>query len=99
MHYHGDVGTRIPYYWYKVFKIIYFLNKILLDYKKLGGGTICEVSTVGLSRDPKFCAKLSEESGVNVIMGTGYYVHAAQTDATKASTVEVMNQFIQNELK
>merc|ERR1711990_378306 len=69
------------------------------DYKKLGGGTICEVSTVGLSRDPKFCAKLSEESGVNVIMGTGYYVHAAQTDATKASTVEVMNQFIQNELK
>ena len=75
------------------------INKSLLDYKKLGGGTICEVSTVGLSRDPKFCAKLSVESGVNVIMGTGYYVHAAQTDATKASTVEVMNQFIQNELK
>ena len=32
-------------------------------------------------------------------LGTGYYVHAAQNDATKASTVEVMNQFIQNELK
>ena len=75
------------------------VNKKFLDYKSLGGGTICEVSTVGLSRDPKFCAKLSEESGVNVIMGTGYYVHAAQTDATKASTVEVMNQFIQNELQ
>ena len=54
---------------------------------------------MGSLHDPKFCAKLSEESGVNVIMGTGYYVHAAQTDATKASTVEVMNQFIQNELK
>ena len=80
---------------YKIFST----NKSLSDYKKLGGGTICEVSTVGLSRDPRFCAKLSEESGVNVIMGTGYYVHAAQTDATKASTVEVMNQFIQNELK
>jgi len=71
----------------------------LKDYKNLGGGTICEVSTVGLSRDPKFCAKLSEESGVNVIMGTGYYVDAAQTNDTKTSSVEIMNQFIQDELR
>lgn len=41
----------------------------LINYKNLGGGTIVEVSTVGLQRDPEICAKLSEESGINVIMG------------------------------
>ena len=60
----------------------------LADYKQLGGGTICEVSTVGLGRDPAFCAKLSKESNVNVIMGTGYYVDKAQSDATRNETIE-----------
>ena len=46
----------------------------LLNYRTLGGGTVVEVSTVGLQRDPKFCANLSKESGVKVIMGTGYVV-------------------------
>ena len=40
----------------------------LVNYKNLGGGTIVEVSTVGLQRDPEICAKLSEESGINVVM-------------------------------
>ena len=52
----------------------------LNDYKRLGGGTICEVSTVGLGRDPAFCARLSKASNVNVIMGTGYYVDKAQSE-------------------
>jgi len=43
----------------------------LKNYNDLGGGTVVEVSTVGLQRDPKVCSKLSEESGVNVVMGTG----------------------------
>ena len=71
----------------------------LKDYKSLGGGTICEVSTVGLGRDPEFCAKLSKESGVNVIMGTGYYVDKAQSDATRNETIEKMSQFMANELR
>ena len=32
-------------------------------------------------------------------MGTGYYVDVAQTDSTKSSTVEDMNNFIQDELR
>ena len=71
----------------------------LNDYKRLGGGTICEVSTVGLGRDPAFCARLSKASNVNVIMGTGYYVDKAQSDATRNETVEHMAKFMASELR
>jgi len=43
----------------------------LKNYKTVGGGSVVEVSTVGLHRDPECCARLSQDSMVNVIMGTG----------------------------
>ena len=43
--------------------------------------------------------KLSKESGVNVVMGTGYYVDGAQSNTTKGSSVEDMCNFMENELR
>lgn len=71
----------------------------LKTYQALGGGTLVEVSTVGLQRDPESCARLSQESNVNVIMGTGYYVDAANRTDTKTYSVESLNQFISDELR
>ena len=65
----------------------------LKEYKRLGGGTVVEVSTVGLQRDVERCAKLGENSGLNVIMGTGYYVNSMQKEATRKFTVEVERKF------
>jgi len=43
-------------------------------YKAAGGGTIVEVSTPGIGRDPLALARLSRATGVHVVMATGFYV-------------------------
>ncbi|CAN5622434.1 phosphotriesterase-related protein [soil metagenome] len=48
----------------------------LLDFAELGGGTIVDATPVDLARNPATLARLSQESGLNVVMGTGYYLEA-----------------------
>jgi phosphotriesterase-related protein len=42
-------------------------------FKKAGGNTIVDVTTIGLGRDPKALERISTITGINVMMGTGYY--------------------------
>ncbi|MBN2323048.1 MAG: aryldialkylphosphatase, partial [Spirochaetes bacterium] len=46
-------------------------------YKQAGGKTIVEVSSIGLHRDPEGLARISRVTGLNIIMGSGYYVGAS----------------------
>jgi phosphotriesterase-related protein len=46
----------------------------LLSFKKNGGGTIVDATTLGLGRNIPAIKEISEKSGVNIIVGTGYYV-------------------------
>ncbi|MFC1938763.1 phosphotriesterase [Chloroflexota bacterium] len=48
--------------------------KDALLYKWAGGSTIVELSNVGLYRDPLGLARISRATGLNIIMGSGYYV-------------------------
>ena len=43
------------------------------EFKKYGGNTIVDVTSIGLNRDPKALRRLSETTGLNIVMGTGYY--------------------------
>ena len=55
-----------------------------------GGGTICDVTTVGIRYKPEALPQISRESGVHVVMGTGYYVGAYLPEDVKLmSTHEV----------
>ncbi len=42
-------------------------------FKKAGGGTIVDVTITGIGRDPKGIARVSRATGLNVVMGSGYY--------------------------
>ena len=46
----------------------------LNHFKEEGGGTVVDMGNIGLGRDPKGLARISRETGVNIIMGAGYYV-------------------------
>ena len=46
-------------------------------YKQHGGGTLVDVTSVGIARDPVGLAQISREAGVHIIMGSSYYVAAA----------------------
>ncbi len=59
-------------------------NLFLLDYetqkkeitffRDAGGKTVVDASLPGIGRDAEALKRISEETGLNVIMGTGYYV-------------------------
>ena len=58
------------------------ISEVML-YKQFGGDSIVDVTSVGLGRNPIGLVKISEVTGVNVIMGSSYYqklVHPEDMD-------------------
>jgi len=49
----------------------------VLRFKYAGGNSIIEFSNIGLGRDPMALARISRATGLNVIMGSGYYIAAS----------------------
>ena len=67
------------------------------QYKSSGGGTIVDATTIGIGRDPKGLEYISEKSGVNIVMGAGYYVEASHSKETSnLSENEISNQIIKD---
>jgi phosphotriesterase-related protein len=48
----------------------------LREFVQEGGTTLVEATPVGLGRDPLRLRDIAARSGVNIVMGCGYYVHA-----------------------
>ena len=46
-------------------------------YKNDGGASLVDVTNVGIGRDPLALARISRATGLNIVMGAGYYVHPA----------------------
>lgn len=59
-------------------------------YREAGGGTICETTSGGIGRRPDGLARVSEATGVHIIMGTGWYreaVYPPEFDATSTNAL------------
>ncbi|MEX1146844.1 MAG: aryldialkylphosphatase [Sphingomonadales bacterium] len=57
-------------------------------FRRAGGGTIVDLTSIGLGRDPLKLATLSRRSGVNVVMGSGWYRRAWHPDDLGQRSVE-----------
>ena len=44
-----------------------------MEFRYHGGGTIVEVTSIGLRRDPLAISRVSQATGLNVVMGAGWY--------------------------
>lgn len=67
----------------------------LVDYRELGGGAIVDATPLDLSRNPEALATLSRDSGLHVVMGTGYYLEAThrafvEEGSEESSTFDVI---------
>ena len=66
-------------------------------YKAAGGGTIVDATTIGIGRNPKALERISRESGVNVVMGAGFYVDAVHgPDMGARSVDELARQIVED---
>ena len=59
---------------YRLFDVPTAIEEVLL-YKQYGGNSLVDATSIGLSRDPVGLARISRASGVNVVMGSSYYVY------------------------
>ena len=72
----GRLGgaRRFPYFLH-VMRLLDIDEAIreVLKYKYAGGNSLMDTTTWGLGRDPLALARISRATGLNVIMGSGYY--------------------------
>ena len=67
-------------------------------FKAAGGGTIVEVTTGGLSPDPDGLARIARDSGVNIVLGAGFYTEPYLDPATTGRSVEALAETIVEQL-
>ena len=64
-------------------------------YKRVGGGTIVDATTIGIGRDPLALARVARATGLNIVMGAGYYVSAVHPpDMDDRAESEIARQII-----
>ena len=68
-------------------------------YRELGGGAMVEATTVGIGRNPDVLARISQESGVHIIMGAGFYVDAVHPEDMDERSVEDLTRQIVAEIE
>lgn len=67
-------------------------------FKRCGGGTIIENTTYGLNRNIPLMLRASKETGVNIILGTGYYTSGVQGKSALSKSSEEMYNYMKAEL-
>lgn len=58
------------------------------DFFRAGGATMVDVTSIGIGRDPEALLRISRATGLNVIMGSGYYVDQTHSDWLRKASVE-----------
>ena len=74
-----DILGRLPSIWQTHRDSINLIDERVaveeaMAWRLQGGGTIVDATSIGIARDPLALARISRATGLNVVMGAGYYV-------------------------
>ena len=58
----------------------------LAYFKRAGGNTVVDASLPGIGRDPAALKRIAEKTGLNIIMGTGFYVGQTHPEELSSMT-------------
>ncbi len=72
--------------------------KELNFFKKAGGNTVVDASLPGIGRDPKALKRIAEKTGLNIIMGTGFYVGETHPEELSSMTEREIADLMVKEL-
>ncbi len=65
-----------------------------LLFKKAGGGTIVDVTNIGIARNPQALARVSRATGLHIIMGAGHYLATSHPADMSARTEDEITEEI-----
>ena len=68
-------------------------------YKRAGGCSIVDATVTGIGRDPCALYAISKQTGINIIMGSGYYVERVHPKELKDVSKEEIAQSIIDEFR
>ena len=68
-------------------------------FKEAGGDTVVDASLPGIGRDPKALARISKATGLNIVMGTGFYVGETHPEYLDRMSDEEIAQLMVDELE
>jgi phosphotriesterase-related protein len=66
----------------------------IMEFKKIGGGTIVDTTNFGLTRDPNALLRISKASGLHVVMGAGWYQKALHPPDMTDRTVDELTAIV-----
>jgi len=68
-----------------------------MRFKKLGGSTIVELSNGGLGQDPLGLREIAAGTGLNVVMGCGYYTNVSHpSDVDRKTVKEIQEEMLRD---
>ena len=66
-------------------------------FKRASGGTIVDVTNRGINRDPKALVRISKATGLNIVMGSGYYLATSHpADMDKKAEEEITQEIVRD---
>lgn len=66
----------------------------LKDYQKQGGGTLVDVTSIGLGRDARALQRVSNATGVHIVMGASWYTKSWHPDDMDQHSVDDLTREI-----
>jgi phosphotriesterase-related protein len=60
----------------------------VMEFRKLGGGTIVDVTLPDIGRDPGALQMVSRVTGINIVAGCGHYTHLAHPPSLDNESIE-----------
>ncbi|MCF1450548.1 phosphotriesterase-related protein [Agrobacterium vitis] len=69
----------------------------LMDFAKAGGKTVVEPTCQGIGRNPLALRRIAKSSGLNIVMGAGYYLASSHPAKVAEMTVEAIADEIVHE--
>ena len=70
-----------------------------LLFRKQGGRTIVDATCRGIGRDPQALKRIAQRTGLNVIMGTGYYLERTHPPTVAAASIDDLANIMLNDLE
>lgn len=99
--YHGDPGNPDRNF-YSADRVVYEENLVINELKYFtdaGGKSIVDVTSIGLGRNPEGVKRISEASGVNIILGSGWYLKNHYPDYIWKRSADTLASMIIKEFK
>lgn len=93
-----EAREKVPIADNEIFADEKLITDEVTEFRDAGGNTVVDVTSIGIRRDPRALLKLSNTTGLNVIMGAGWYEKRFHPDDMDKRTVDDLTQEIIDDL-